>query len=114
MDKLEKKQLKGENQTSKLEAVKNLIFGDNIIEYDSAFVEIKKEIESKKKSLENYIAEVKKDLDQHIDSVSTDVNVRITDLEKKLDHKVNYLETKKIDKKQLGKLFVALGEKIGN
>ena len=101
-------------QTSKLEAIKNLIFGENMAEYDSAFNDLKKDIDAKKEYLENYIDDVRKDLEQHIDSVNTDVNIRITDLETKLEDKANALEDKKVNKKQLSKLLISLGEKIGN
>jgi uncharacterized protein YoxC len=98
---------------SKIEAIKNLIFGENIIQYDSEFETLKQDINDKKKQLENYIDEVRNELMQSIDSLSTDVNIRITDLEDALNAKTEALSENKVDRKELGKLLVSLGEKIG-
>ncbi len=101
-----------EDSSSKLEAIKNLIFGENIAEYNSEFETLKRDIDSKKKDLESYIDEVRKELMQSIDNLSTDVNIRITDLENSLQDKTDTLNNKKVDKKVLGQLLVSLGEKI--
>ena len=100
------------DSSSKIEAIKNLIFGENIQQYDSEFVTLKKEIDEKKAALQNYIDEVRGELMQSIDSLSTDVNIRITDLEDSLNEKAENLDAKKVDKKELGKLLISLGEKI--
>lgn len=101
------------DSTSKIEAIKNLIFGENIQQYDSEFETLKKEIGDKKAALEKYIDEVRGELMQSIDSLSTDVNIRITDLEDALNDKTETLTEQKVDRKELGKLLISLGEKIG-
>lgn len=102
------------DSTSKIEAIKNLIFGENIEQYDSEFDTIRKEIKSKKELLENYIDEVRNELMQSIDSLSTDVNIRITDLEDSLQAKTDALAEEKVSRKELGKLLKSLGEKISS
>lgn len=99
---------------SKIDAIKNLIFGDNIEQYNSEFETVKKEIDAQKEKLENYIDEVRNELMQSIDSLSTDVNIRITDLEDSLNAKIEALTEEKVDRKQLGKLLINLGEKISS
>lgn len=105
-----------ENQEteSKIEAIKNLIFGDNIQAYNSEFESLKEDILNKKKVLEDLIEEVSSELRKSIDDVSTDVNIRITDLEKSLEGKIEKLEAKSVDKELLGKLLIDLGEKVSN
>ncbi len=105
-----------ENQEteSKIEAIKNLIFGDNIQAYDSEFETLKQDILDKKKILEDLIEEVSTDLRKSIDDVSTDVNIRITDLEKSLEGKIEDLDSKSVDKDLLGKLLINLGEKVSS
>ncbi|MBL4887211.1 MAG: fructose 1,6-bisphosphatase [Flavobacteriaceae bacterium] len=98
--------------TSKLEAIKDLIFGEQIAEYDGVFKSIKKDLNTKKEQLENLIEELRQELESSIDSLSTDINIRITDLETTVSNHVNTLESNKVDKKTLGKLLVSLGEKI--
>ncbi len=101
------------DSSTKLEAIKNLIFGDNIQQYDSEFETLKKEIDDKKAALQSYIDEVRGELMQSIDSLSTDVNIRITDLEDSLNDKTETLNEQKVDRRELGKLLISLGEKIG-
>ncbi|MFT5231741.1 fructose 1,6-bisphosphatase [Patiriisocius sp. Uisw_047] len=101
------------DSTSKIEAIKNLIFGENIQQYDSEFATLKKEIDDKKAALEGYIDEVRGELMQSIDSLSTDVNIRITDLEDALNDKTETLNEQKVDRRELGQLLISLGEKIG-
>lgn len=97
---------------SKIDLIKNLIFGENIQAYESEFEKVKQDILSKKKALEDLIEAVRTDLRMTIDDVSTDINIRITELEDKLDNRLEDLETKQVEKKQLGDLLVELGEKI--
>ncbi|MBQ4818939.1 fructose 1,6-bisphosphatase [Aquimarina sp. MMG016] len=98
--------------SSKIEAIKNLIFGENIAAYNSEFEKVKKDIASKKKELEDYIEDTRTALNQAIDNLSTDINIRITELEDNLADKADTLDAKKVDKKTLGDLLISLGEKI--
>jgi len=103
---------KVESTTSKIETIRNLIFGDTIESYDSEFESVKKDILNKKKTLEKLIEQVKDDLNIAVDNISTDVNIRITELEKNLDTRIENLEHDAVDKKALGKLLIQMGEKI--
>lgn len=96
----------------RLEAIKNLIFGENIEQINTDFEEIKKLIDKRKEELETYIEEVNKDLTTLIDNLATDVNIRITDLEENLNEKIETLNHNKVDRNVLGKLLVAMGEKV--
>ena len=97
---------------SKIELLKDLIFGDNIQQYNSDFDEIRKDIHRKKIELEGLIVEVKSELDTLIDSTSTDINIRISELEDSLGSRVEKLGSEKVDKSVLGALLISLGEKI--
>lgn len=98
--------------TSKIEAIKNLIFGENIQEYNTEFEAVKKDITQKKKELEALIEDTRTELMQTIDNLGTDVNIRITELENSLQDKADTLDQKKVDRSTLGKLLIQLGEKI--
>lgn len=100
------------DSSSKIEAIKNLIFGENIAAYNTEFDSVKKDISSKKKELEDFIEDTRKELHQAIDNLSTDINIRITELEDNLADKVSMLDDKKVDRKTLGDLLIAMGEKI--
>ncbi|WP_461532919.1 fructose 1,6-bisphosphatase [Sinomicrobium sp.] len=98
--------------SSKIEAIKNLIFGENIQEYNSEFEAVKKDILQKKKELQQLLEETRTELMQSIDSLSTDLNIRITELENSLQEKAETLGQEKVDKSTLGKLLIQIGEKI--
>ncbi len=100
------------NESSKIDAIKQLIFGEQIQTYNSEFDAVKKDILNKKNQLNDLIETVKLELLQNIDSVAIDVNIRITELEDKLEDKIETLEDKKVDRKMLGELLTKLGEKI--
>ncbi|SMC40163.1 fructose 1,6-bisphosphatase [Cellulophaga tyrosinoxydans] len=103
---------KDDETGSKIDLIKNIIFGENIQAYNSEFEALKKDILDKKKALEDLIEEVRVDLNTTIDSVSTDVNIRITELEDKLEDRIEQLDSEKLDKKLLGNLLIELGEKV--
>ncbi len=100
------------DQTSKIDAIKQLLFGENIQEYNSEFEAVKRDILEKKKELEYLIDDVKAELLQNIDNLSTDINIRITELENTIEDKASALEDKKLDRKIFGDLLIKLGEKI--
>lgn len=116
MSKKENQQTPAEplDSSSKIEAIKTLIFGENMEQYDSEFDKMRKEIKKQKDLLDNYIDEVRNELMQSIDSLSTDVNIRITDLEDAVQAKTEALSEEKVDRKELGKLLISLGEKISS
>jgi archaellum component FlaC len=103
---------KAEDATSKIEVIKELIFGEQIKEYDSEFEKLKKEILAKKKALNELIEEVRTELSESIDNVSTDLNIRITEVEQNLEGKIDELQSEKVNKETLGQLLIDLGEKI--
>ena len=98
---------------SKIETIKNLIFGDNIQAYDSEFETLKKDITKKRDDLKVFVEETRQELNTLIDNLSTDLNIRITELEDNTNERVENLEAKKVDKKTLGQLLVKLGNQIG-
>ncbi|MEL6918095.1 MAG: fructose 1,6-bisphosphatase [Bacteroidota bacterium] len=105
---------KEDQAASKIEVIKNLIFGEHIEAYDSEFELLKKDILEKKQALQQLVEEVRSELNDAIDSVSTDVNIRITELEGNLENKIDFLESEKVSKELLGKLLIDLGEKVSS
>lgn len=97
---------------NRLEAIKNLIFGENIQQIDQDFDLIKNLIEKRKEELEVFIEDTRKELTKTVDNLATDINIRITDLENNLSDKTDELTQQKVDKKLLGSLLVTLGEKV--
>lgn len=103
-----------EVESSKIDAIKDILFGENIQTYDKEFEYVKSDILEKKNELLDLISDVRKELDTAIDNLGTDLNIRITALEDKLEEKSLELDAKKIDKKTLGSLLIKLGDKISD
>jgi hypothetical protein len=101
-----------QNNNSKIDAIKELIFGENIQAYNQEFETLKADILSKREELQELISTVESELLQNIDSLSTDINIRVTDLEKSISDKLDKMDNKKTDRKLLSDLFIKLGEKI--
>ena len=97
---------------SKIETIKDLIFGENIEAYESEFEAIKKDLIKKKTALEHLIDTTQAHLNEVIDNLSTNLNIRITDLEDHLEDKFKTLNEEKMDRKQLGNMLIKLGNKI--
>ncbi len=98
--------------SSKIETIKNLIFGENIKAYDSEFDTLKKDLEAKRQELKDYIEDVNQELNTLIDNLSTDLNIRLTELEDKFNERANQLDDEKMDRAKLGDLLVKMGENI--
>lgn len=107
-----KPSLDNNESSQRLEAIKNLIFGENIQEIDQEFQLIKEHIEKRKLELESLIEITQKELNTAIDNLETDLNIRITDLDAKVDESVDDLNHRKMDRAALGNMLVTMGEKI--
>ena len=97
-----------DSELSKLQAVKELIFGQEIKDYDSEFKHLHKLIENNKDQHASDNSKQEKAL-QHLEKVITS---RIDRLEADLLNKVTNLENKKTDRAKLGKLLIQIGEKL--
>jgi gas vesicle protein len=105
-------QTEGIDSSSKLEAIKNLIFGENIQQYNSEFEELKADLLKKRKELRDLIEDTRDEISKSIDSLSTDLNIRITDLESKMEDRLEALDDQKTSREMLGTALIELGEKI--
>ena len=97
---------------SKIEAIKNLIFGENIQEYNHEFETLKADIDAKREELLSYVDDARKEIMTAVDNLSTDVNIRISDLEQALHDKASDLDNRKMNRSSLGSMLIELGEKI--
>ena len=97
---------------AKIEAIKELIFGENMVEYDQRFVEVQDLIEKSHATIESHLDSLKAELSTSIDNFNTDLNIRISDLEKSIGSRLDKLDASKSDRKSLGKMLENLGKKI--
>ncbi len=97
-----------EDELSKLQAVKELIFGQEIQDYDAEFREINTNISSiQEKSNSDWNKQQKA-----LESLEKAITNRINRLENDLMKKIVNLENKKTDRAKLGKMLIQIGEKL--
>ncbi|MFT5821545.1 MAG: hypothetical protein ACI8ZM_002798 [Crocinitomix sp.] len=97
-----------ESELSKLQAVKELIFGQEIQNYDAEFKEIHKEIdENKAQNTEDTLNQQKA-----LNQLEKAITARIDRLEVDLMKKIAVLDNKKADRAKLGKMLIQIGEKL--
>ncbi|MEX0274989.1 MAG: fructose 1,6-bisphosphatase [Flavobacteriaceae bacterium] len=103
---------KDDDSASKIEVIKNLIFGDKIKAYEAEFESLKEDILEKRKELTGLIEEIREELTKSIDDVSSDTHTRLTELENNLGNRIEALEDDRLSGKMLGDLLIELGKKI--
>ncbi len=97
-----------ESELSKLQAVKELIFGQEIQDYDAEFKHIHKAIDDNKTQNAQDTIDQQKALSQMEKAITT----RIDRLEADLMKKITALDNKKTDRAKLGKMLIQIGEKL--
>ncbi len=92
----------------KLDAIKEIIFGENIKEYESEFRQLKDHINTLQESNEKMWAEANKKLEAEIRNLKNEVESSIKDLTKSVDQ----LAASTTAKADLSALLVELAEKL--
>ena len=96
----------------KIDAIKQLIFGDNMIEYDQEFDTIKELIAKTKTEIESNLAEQNKNLTSDINSLKAALEKSIAALEKSTTKEMARLNDAKANRKALGKMLLNIGDKL--
>lgn len=103
-----------EDEASKFETIKDILFGENIKTYNHEFESVKKDILNKRQEILDLIADTKTEIDTAIDNLSTDLNIRITEINDQLSNNIEELEAKKVNKATLSDLFIKLGTALNS
>lgn len=103
---------KGDDSASKIETIKNLIFGDSLKSFENEFETLKADILFKRKELQDLMDETRAGLQKAIEDVSDDVNTRLSQLEEKLTDRLEHIDGKTVNSDDLGDFLVELGKKI--
>ena len=107
----------------KIEAVKQLIFGENMQQYDSEFNEVRATIKKTKQELVNeidetrtaltdLINETRESLNKAVSDLRSDMNKKTSQLRADLDDSVADLDERKVNRKLLGELLQMMGKQI--
>ncbi|MGB3468801.1 MAG: hypothetical protein WBA74_26185 [Cyclobacteriaceae bacterium] len=95
-------------EIEKINAIRDIIFGHDMEEYDSRFNDVKNMINANSEKL----SETREEILLKINSIQESFLQNIKDLEHKISAKLDTLEHDKTDRKQLGDLLEEIGKKI--
>lgn len=119
----EQAQAAGLSGDPKIEAVKQLIFGENMQQYDSEFNEVKALIKKTRTEIENeindtrdalnkLINQTKETLTNDLGDLRSDMTKKITQLRSDMDDAVSDLDERKVNRKLLGSMLQEMGKQI--
>lgn len=112
VNKTEEKQENNENQQnqdySKIQAVKELIFGPDIQNYEERFRVINERLED----LQNQLIDESNARESAVHELEKKTDNQLAKLEEDLQKEIDRLQDEKTDRAVLGKLLVQIGEKL--
>ncbi|MFK7899373.1 MAG: hypothetical protein AB8B61_01310 [Cyclobacteriaceae bacterium] len=104
----EEEKNKLDNKLNKLEALKDIIFGEEKREYDDEFAEVQNKISIQGTELEKKINELSLALDGQLKKTQDAFDEKLTQMKEELTTTLNGLNDSKLDKKQ----FISLFDKV--
>lgn len=97
---------------SKIDAIKEIIFGQTMQEYDERFSKLEALLISNQKQLEKSTKQKMNSLQKELESLKTDSDQKRKSLESKLDKQIGLLEDKKVEVSKLKKHLIQLIENL--
>lgn len=101
-----------EMETEKLSAIRDIIFGNEIQEYNKEFNEIKDIISKNKGITDNDIQKLEAALNDKIDKLQQLMEQKMSDMEAQFTQKLQELDDRKTDRAKLGDLLEAMAKEL--
>ncbi len=98
----------------KIEAIKEIIFGDNIKEYESEFKKLSDIIDKQRQELEGKLNNFKQETNDMLAQASKEFDTRLNELKKDFANEIDNLAKSKLDRKTFGHALKNLGEDISS
>ena len=107
----------------KLDAIKHILFGEIVQEYDEEFLKVKEMVEALGQETEQHLSSFQRETGQHLsslkqeitaalDSLNRDFSNQLTALRQDLTARMEALEASKTDRHLLGDLLQEMGRKL--
>ena len=97
---------------AKIDVIKELIFGNNMREYQSEFEGIHDVVTQNKLDIENKLNTAKDEIYDYLEEMRKELNSKIDDLQMTLQAEIDRLDDVKTDRKMLGDLFEHMAKEI--
>ncbi len=103
---------KTDAEIEKLSAIRDIIFGNEIKEYNQEFSDIKEILDANKADSDKKDEALNNELSHKIDNLSARMDAKLDDLDKKLSASIAKLSEEKTDRQKLGDLLVKIGQEL--
>ena len=100
------------NTQPQIDAIRNIIFGQNMQDYDQRFREANNDLKQNRQEIDDKIDQTKNFLLEEMRQMESRINAQLQQLHDKLTQESERLEDKKLNRKDLGALLVEIGNKI--
>lgn len=96
----------------RIDAIKKLIFGENMVEYDHKFHDVFEKIEAYHKQSEEHLYKIHQELVDDLKEQSRKFDERVKKLEKEINSHLDKIEDDKTDRREFGKMLQAIAENL--
>lgn len=100
------------NTESRIAAVRDLIFGENIIQYNSEFAEVNAKIKESNEDNQRKLEEAVATLESNMADLERAMDQRIQDLSTELNKSIEDLFDEKADRRKLGEALEQIALKL--
>lgn len=103
---------KSTGNTSKINAIKDLIFGDQIKEYNDQFKLMEKLLNDQKRLFDRKIQLLSEEIAGNIGDLDISIQKKINENHTQLKKEIKRLDTEKLNTQKLSSLFLKISEEI--
>lgn len=96
----------------RIDAIKKLIFGENMEEYDHKFHDLFEKLEEYHTELENRIEKMNNKLSEEIKNLGKRIESRISQLDNENKSDFSTMNYNKTDRRELAEMLIELAEKL--
>ena len=101
-----------QQEVDKLEAVRDLLFGQNVKEYRDEFKELKDMIKSNREEIDKSAADFKTDVLDRLEKLDDKINKKIDDTSQEIKDKLSALSDDKADRKKIANLLSDMARQL--
>lgn len=101
-----------QQEVDKLEAVRDLLFGQNVKEYRDEFKDLKDLIQDNRKEIDKSASEFKSEILEKLEKLDDKINQKIDDTSREIKDKLSTLSEDKADRKKIANLLSDMARQL--
>ena len=98
----------------RIDAIKKLIFGENMEEYDHKFHDVFKKLEEYHIEFEERLMSLNEKMEHEISALNKHFEKELSKAKKELENQALQLDDNKADRRELGKMLASVSDKLIN